>query len=395
MFKLQNGREEFFQWDLNQRLLVSDPTVDEVHFCNRTDDCSLVCEVYEEDGVRMVNVPNILLQDSWDIRAYAYCSCFTKVEERFKVKARMKPADYIYTETEMVTVEKAVALAIEQAKAEGDFKGEPGEPGMPGEKGEKGDSGVYVGNSAPTDDSLIWINPEGESIKFATEEYVDNAIANIDIPESGGGSGDGIKTYSLVGKFALSELTNEDKAALAEIWAYCKANGTAAVAKDYKLVFGSAGGNIYTSSTWVISSAGGSMYAYSGDDANYGASSKDCGAFVFLLFNTSTGALVSYSCRGKQYAEDGGSDWNYTTDLYDSSLYNAKEIYIHVRDDNTVSVLTSHLILDNVLGDFQNEDVIFPSASSDYGVPYWRYNGSYIELCNLDNTGFMLIAYKA
>lgn len=101
MIRIYNGREHFFQWDLNQKVIIDEPTATEVHFCNRTDECSLVCEVYEEDGLRVANVPNILLQTDWDIRVYIYCSDFTKIEKRFAVNRRSKPADYVYTETEI------------------------------------------------------------------------------------------------------------------------------------------------------------------------------------------------------------------------------------------------------------------------------------------------------
>ena len=101
MFKIFDGREQFWQWDLNQKLIVFDPAITEVHFCNKTDECSLVCEVYDEVGLRVVNVPNIILQDDWDIRAYASTGDATKIEQRFKVLARTKPADYAYTETEV------------------------------------------------------------------------------------------------------------------------------------------------------------------------------------------------------------------------------------------------------------------------------------------------------
>ena len=96
MFKLLDGREHLWQWDLDRQIAVSDSTVTEVHFCNKTDDCSLVVEVV--DGI--ANIPNILLQQPFDIRVYAYCDCYTKVEATFKVKARTKPSDYVYTETE-------------------------------------------------------------------------------------------------------------------------------------------------------------------------------------------------------------------------------------------------------------------------------------------------------
>ena len=106
MFKIYDGRDYFYQWDINQKLIISDNTITEVHFCNRTDDCSLVCEVYEENGSRVVDVPNILLQNSWDIRAYAYCDgSYTKHSARFEVSARSKPADYVYTETEIKNYE--------------------------------------------------------------------------------------------------------------------------------------------------------------------------------------------------------------------------------------------------------------------------------------------------
>lgn len=106
MFRIYDGRIEFFQWDLDRKIIVSDPAIDEVHFCNKTDDCSLVVKVYELNGQRVANVPNILLQSNWDIRVYGYCgSCYTKQAARFKVVGRTKPADYIYTETEVRTLD--------------------------------------------------------------------------------------------------------------------------------------------------------------------------------------------------------------------------------------------------------------------------------------------------
>ena len=102
LFQIENGRDHFFQWDANQRLIVSDASISEVHFYNGTEDSALVCKVYEENNKRVVNVPNILLQDGWVIHAYAYINDYTKVEERFKVFARAKPADYVYTETEVL-----------------------------------------------------------------------------------------------------------------------------------------------------------------------------------------------------------------------------------------------------------------------------------------------------
>lgn len=101
MFKIYDGRKEFYQWDLDRKLIIEDPTVKEVHFCNRTDDCSLVCEVYTEDNLLLVDVPNILLQKDWRINVYAYDGNYTKYSKRFNVMSRTKPEDYVYTETEL------------------------------------------------------------------------------------------------------------------------------------------------------------------------------------------------------------------------------------------------------------------------------------------------------
>ena len=100
IFKIYDGRTEFYQWDLDRKIIVSDPTIDEVHFCNKTGDCALVVEVYEEEGLRLANVPNIALQSDLPIYVYGYCGgSYTKNCASFKVRTRNRPADYIYTET--------------------------------------------------------------------------------------------------------------------------------------------------------------------------------------------------------------------------------------------------------------------------------------------------------
>lgn len=114
MFKIYDGREQFYQWDLDRKLIVEDASVTEVHFCNRTDSCSLVCETYVENGITLVNVPNILLQTDWKIHVYAYDGKHTKHDECFEVKSRTKPADYIYTETEILDYESLLTKQMEE-----------------------------------------------------------------------------------------------------------------------------------------------------------------------------------------------------------------------------------------------------------------------------------------
>lgn len=101
MFKIYDGRKEFYQWDIDRKLIVEDDSINQVHFCNRTGNCSLICDVYDEDGTRVVNVPNIILQSNLRIYVYGYDKNYTKFEDEFNVKPRTKPDDYVYTETEV------------------------------------------------------------------------------------------------------------------------------------------------------------------------------------------------------------------------------------------------------------------------------------------------------
>ena len=184
MFSIQDGREHFYQWDKDRVITVADPTIKEVHFCNKTDDCSLVVEVEQVelfvDGVSYeivstANVPNILLQNDFPIRVYAYCQDgYTKVERVFKVLPRTKPSDYIYTETEVKTIENEVKSVMEKelpkAVQEEAAKIVPAEVEKTLPKGEltnaiKGEYGQF-NILAPTD-----ISPLEHTIKLKGSSY--------------------------------------------------------------------------------------------------------------------------------------------------------------------------------------------------------------------------------
>ena len=111
MFSIYDGRAEFYQWDLDRKLIVNDNTIKQVHFCNKTDECSLVCDTYADGSLTVVDVPNILLQSDWRINVYGYTGDYTKHSAVFKVNRRTKPADYIYTETEVFNYQTALDAA--------------------------------------------------------------------------------------------------------------------------------------------------------------------------------------------------------------------------------------------------------------------------------------------
>lgn len=108
---IYGDRLSFYQWDTGQRLIVDGADMcEEVHFVTRTLNGALVVKIENQDGLRVANVPNILLQSAYPITAYVYYRNADNRETRyarvFGVKSREKPSDYVYTETEVLTYKK-------------------------------------------------------------------------------------------------------------------------------------------------------------------------------------------------------------------------------------------------------------------------------------------------
>lgn len=143
MLNIENGRSCLYQWDVDQRLEVLSDEITEVHFVNAVTSPALVCEVYEEDGRRFANVPNILLQQSWPIQAYGCCGSRVRDVLTCKVIRRERPADYVYTETELKTF---ASLEERIKKLEENGGGGSGNPGK--------DGGYY--QPTVTDGVLTW-----------------------------------------------------------------------------------------------------------------------------------------------------------------------------------------------------------------------------------------------
>lgn len=103
--------DSLYQWDLNQILEIrglSLSATPEIHFTNGLTNIALISETSVDDvGVITAAIPNSLLQSASKITAYV---C-VRENESFKslysvtipVKARTKPADYVYTETEILS----------------------------------------------------------------------------------------------------------------------------------------------------------------------------------------------------------------------------------------------------------------------------------------------------
>lgn len=103
MLSIYDGRQCLYQWETGRALLVSNPIIERVLFSNITTPEALPVDVVEgAGGLRIAFVPDELLQTSWDINASAICGegC-TRAELLIPVKARAKPAEYVYTPTEV------------------------------------------------------------------------------------------------------------------------------------------------------------------------------------------------------------------------------------------------------------------------------------------------------
>ena len=144
IFKIADGRDFLYQWDLNRQVIVDDPTITEVHFSNGLEDYSLVVKVV--DG--KANVPNVLLQNSFDIKVFAYDGESTRYDAVFEVKAKARPSDYVYTEEQEYTIEYYLKQAIDEAKANGEFNGDKGDKGDKGDPGPQGPIGP-IGPAGP------------------------------------------------------------------------------------------------------------------------------------------------------------------------------------------------------------------------------------------------------
>lgn len=120
IFKIYDGRTNFWQWDTKQKLIVLDDRVTEVRFANRNMEHSKRRPVYTNaDGIRICNVPDILLQLPKNLIAYACVKnedgpCSTIKAVQFAVNRQPIPANYV---AEQDAVVEDILMRIELLEA--------------------------------------------------------------------------------------------------------------------------------------------------------------------------------------------------------------------------------------------------------------------------------------
>jgi hypothetical protein len=105
VLKLKDGRKKLYQWDIGVIADVVTDGFNEVHFSNLKFGVSFNVEVKD----KTVEIPPEILQSGADVFCWAFVrdenSGYTKKEQTFNVEKRPRPADYVYTPTEILSLE--------------------------------------------------------------------------------------------------------------------------------------------------------------------------------------------------------------------------------------------------------------------------------------------------
>lgn len=169
MIALTDGRKELYQWDTNVSVTVPKDCT-QVHFSNSVYGRSFDVNVI--GGVAII--PDVLLQTDKDLNAWAFVgkaeNGYTKISKVFNVNKRNKPADYVFTPVEQVTIAEiaAIAQSVRDDADAGMFDGE-------------------VPDALPNPHKLIFTGA-------VTAEYDGSEDVTVDVPASGGGTENALTT---------------------------------------------------------------------------------------------------------------------------------------------------------------------------------------------------------
>lgn len=207
MLTLNDGRNELWQWDTGRKLNVNDDC-SQVHFSNKVLGRSIDVDVV--DGVAII--PDILLQTDKELTAWAFVGTaengYTKISKEFKVNKRNKPAGYVFTPVEQMTIQEieAIAQSVRDDADAGLFKGEDGascthewngttlfvtsasgtsSANLKGDKGDKGEKGdIGKAGYTPVKGVDYWTEADKaemvSSVIAKVQEMIDTALGGIE-----------------------------------------------------------------------------------------------------------------------------------------------------------------------------------------------------------------------
>lgn len=91
MFEIEDGRKYFYQWDKNRRLIVLDINITEAHYHISDKKPTISREVFEDNGVQLVEIPDEVLEKAGNFLVYGIATDYTAGEQIFTVKKKNKP----------------------------------------------------------------------------------------------------------------------------------------------------------------------------------------------------------------------------------------------------------------------------------------------------------------
>ena len=104
-----DGRKAIYQWDTNRKIRLNAPC-QELHVGRGGDETTTDVKVQADGYNYYAEVPDEILQVAAPFIAYGYVTTpngnYTRVQQRFAVIAREKPAGYIYTPAEKLAWEQ-------------------------------------------------------------------------------------------------------------------------------------------------------------------------------------------------------------------------------------------------------------------------------------------------
>lgn len=127
MISLTDERKELYQWDTNVEITVP-AECSQVHFANKIFGRSIDVDVINGKAI----IPDVLLQSDNDLNVWAFVgeigNGYTKISKVFKVNKRNKPADYVFTPTEQMTIKEIaeIAYSVKEDADRGKFNGKNG-----------------------------------------------------------------------------------------------------------------------------------------------------------------------------------------------------------------------------------------------------------------------------
>ena len=229
MLTLNDGRAELWQWDTGRTLAV-DADCSQVHFSNKVFGRSIDVDVI--DGIAII--PDVLLQTDNDLNVWAFVGTaengYTKISKTFKLNRRNKPADYVFTPTEQMTLQTVqhqigdladltteakenLVAAINEAARSGGSSG--------------GGAGIVIDSTLTKAGQAADAKATGDAIRSLSEEIVTTAESKVAAHNSGTDTHSDIRGLIQGLTDRLNALADSDDTTLdqlSEVVAYIKSN---------------------------------------------------------------------------------------------------------------------------------------------------------------------------